>query len=390
MSISTPLYNQLFSLLSQYSQYRDLRHLKALAWMINALICSSKINLSEWESYVTSRATKAQSVERRWQRFIRNRKIKVKSLYLPLVLTAISNWNSCRLYLALDTTVLWNRFCVIHLSIVCGGRAIPFLWKVLEHKSATVAFTEYKLMLKLAEKLLFNYPDIMLLADRGFANHQLLDWLQNSRWHYCLRLPCDVMIHGARRHPIELKYLTPPPAEATLYHHIGLWLDGESRCNLVLANVRGVREPWGVITDEKPSLQTLWQYGLRFRVEELFLDSKSGAFQLEESKIRECQALERLYLVVALALLFSTVHGMAIQIKGLRQRVDPHWKRGLSYLKIGLRWLRGVLHKGRDLLKPMALLCEDPQPCFASTKAKRQYYDAIWFSRIDEIQRSIV
>lgn len=154
MSISTPLYNQLFSLLSrprqllqvgkpaqrtasQYSQYRDLRHLKALAWMINALICSSKINLSEWESYVTSRATKATCVERRWQRFIRNRKIKVKSLYLPLVLTAISNWNSCRLYLALDTTVLWNRFCVIHLSIVCGGRAIPFLWKVLEHKSST-------------------------------------------------------------------------------------------------------------------------------------------------------------------------------------------------------------------------------------------------------------
>lgn len=90
------------------------------------------------------------------------------------------------------------------------------------------------------------------------------------------------MIHGARRHPIELKYLTPPQAEAILYHHVGLWLDGEYRCNLVLANVRGVREPWGVITDEKPSLQTLWQYGLRFRVEELFLDSKSGAFQLEE------------------------------------------------------------------------------------------------------------
>ncbi len=276
----------MFSLLSQYSRYRDLRHLKALAWMINALICSSKINLSEWESYVIGRATKAQSVERRWQRFIRNRKIKVKSLYIPLVLTAISNWNSSRLYLALDTTVLWNRFCVIHLSVVCGGRAIPFLWKVLEHKSSTVAFSEYKLMLKLAEKLLFNYPDIMLLADRGFANHQLINWLQNSRWHYCLRLPCDVMIHGARRHPIELKYLTPPQAQRTcphvaiLYHHVGLWLDGEYRCNLVLANVRGVREPWAVITNEKPSLQTLWQYGLRFRVEELFLDSLVRSFSI--------------------------------------------------------------------------------------------------------------
>ena len=63
MSTSTPLYNQLLSLLSQYSQYKDFRHLKALAWMINALLCSSKINLSEWESYVISRANQAQSLE---------------------------------------------------------------------------------------------------------------------------------------------------------------------------------------------------------------------------------------------------------------------------------------------------------------------------------------
>ncbi len=52
----------------QHSKYRDLRHLKALVWMINGLICSGKINLSQWESYVPSRATKAQSTERRWVR----------------------------------------------------------------------------------------------------------------------------------------------------------------------------------------------------------------------------------------------------------------------------------------------------------------------------------
>ena len=67
MSTSTPLYNQLLSLLSQHSHYRDLRHLKALGWMVNALICSGTINLSAWESYVPSRATQAQSTERRWQ-----------------------------------------------------------------------------------------------------------------------------------------------------------------------------------------------------------------------------------------------------------------------------------------------------------------------------------
>ncbi|MEL7420631.1 MAG: hypothetical protein AAGK10_18975 [Cyanobacteria bacterium J06555_3] len=88
----------------------------------------------------------------------------------------------------------------------------------------------------------------------------------------------------------------------------------------------------------------------------------------------------------ALALLFATAHGMTIQLNGLRTQVDPHWKRGLSYLKIGLRWLRGVINKGRELLSPNALSSKNNQPCFASSKAKRQYYDAIWFSRIREIQ----
>ena len=386
MSDSTPLYNQLFSLLSQYSKYRDLRHLKALVWMIIGLIQSGKISLSEWECYIPSRARKAQSFERRWQRFVSNQRIRVRSLYVPLVLGAIKNWHYQRLYLALDTTMLWNRFCIIHLSIICGGRAVPFLWKVLEHKSSTVAFSEYKLMLRLATKLLSSYPDIMLLADRGFANHELVNWLQNSSWHYCLRLPCDVILHGVRKHPIELKYLCPPKAEAVLCRDVGLWLDGKYRCNAVLANVKGVKEPWTVITDENPSLETLWQYGLRFRVEELFLDSKSGVFQLEDSKIRHAKALERLYLIVALALLFATCHGMTLQLKGLRTQVDPHWKRGLSYLKIGLRWLKGVLHKGRSLFFPTTLFSQDVQPCFASRKARKHYYDAIWFSRIQEIR----
>ena len=64
-------------------------------------------------------------------------------------------------------------------------------------------------MLRLAHRLLSKYPDIMLLADRGFANHELMSWLQDISWHYCLRLPCDVTLHGPRRHPIELMYLWP-------------------------------------------------------------------------------------------------------------------------------------------------------------------------------------
>ena len=117
----------------------------------------------------------------------------------------------------------------------------------------------------------------------------------------------------------------------------------------------GVAEPWTVITDEVPTLQTFRQYGLRFRVEELFLDSKSGVFGLTDSRLRtRCgqvlsDKLSRLYLVVAIAILYSTVMGTTVQLSGLRTQVDVHLRRGLSYLKIGLRWLRGAIYKNRKL-----------------------------------------
>jgi hypothetical protein len=94
----------------------------------------------------------------------------------------------------------------------------------------------------------------------------------------------------------------------------------------------------------------------------------------------------------------ATTTGMTVQISGLRTTVDPHWRRGLSYLclvqrtlrrpqrdcirKIGLRYLRGVINKGRTLLVPIPLFSKDPEPCFASKKAQLDFYDSIWFERI--------
>jgi hypothetical protein len=86
--------------------------------------------------------------------------------------------------------------------------------------------------------------------------------------------------------------------------------------------------------------------------------------------------------LAALALLYGTLMGVTVQIEGWRQQVDPHWKRGLSYLKIGLRWLQGVVGKNRRLLDLRTIPSHEPQPSFASAKAHQTYYDQIWFSRI--------
>ena len=400
MTQHPPLYNQLMQYLRQHSHYSDKRHLITLSWMVMGVLLSQSLHLTEWEPYVVSRATQAQSYQKRWGRFLTNQKVEVEKIYLPLLMAAIAKWSKTRVYLALDTTMLWNKYCMTHLSIICNGRAIPFLWSVIEHNSATIGFEVYRPLLRKASWLLRNQDDVMLLADRGFANQTLLKWLKSRSWHYSIRIPRDTLIWGVHRWcACPVSGLRTVRGEAKMYHQVRLWESGIETVNLALAYPEKVAEPWAVrgrmpssrrrrrtarprCTDETPTLQTLWQYGLRFRVEELFLDSKSGAFGLADSRLRDSQKLNRLYLVVAIAILYSTIMGTTVQLSGLRQQVDIHYSRGLSYLKIGLRWLRGTIYKGRKLLQLLPLPYLDPERCFASHRAEADYYEQLLFSRI--------
>jgi hypothetical protein len=54
---NTPfLYDTLVQVLSQQTNWGDLRHLKTLAWMMVGLIQSRGINLTAWAPDVVSRA----------------------------------------------------------------------------------------------------------------------------------------------------------------------------------------------------------------------------------------------------------------------------------------------------------------------------------------------
>jgi len=61
--------------------------------------------------------------------------------------------------------------------------------------------------------------------------------------------------------------------------------------------------------------------------------------------------------------LHLVAHGTQVVAAGVRRRVDPHWRRGLSYLQLGWRYLRQVLAHRRGL----GLTCHldsrpDPEP----------------------------
>ena len=93
-------------------------------------------------------------------------------------------------------------------------------------------------------------------------------------------------------------------------------------------------------------MKTFQEYGLRFDIEENFLDDKSNGFQLESSLIRSAPALTRLCLVLAMTTLYLVSQGVEVVKQGKRRWVDPHWFRGQSYLKIGWNWVKLALSRG--------------------------------------------
>jgi hypothetical protein len=105
----------------------------------------------------------------------------------------------------------------------------------------------------------------------------------------------------------------------------------------VLAHPTGlpVEEPWYLISNAEPALDLVWSYGRRFCCEQLFRDQKSGVFRLEDSGLRDPQRIDRLLLVIAIAVLTSSLQGYALSLAGLRRQVDPHWKRGYELSAAG-------------------------------------------------------
>lgn len=142
---STPyLYDTLLSVLSQHAKWLDRRHRQTLAWMMVGLISSKTVSLGAWAPFVVSRARYAQSIVRRFRRWLDTNRIKPESLYGPLIEKALVSWMGKRVYVALDTSMLWNTYCLLRLSVIYRGRAVPLVWQVIEHGSAAVSFETYK------------------------------------------------------------------------------------------------------------------------------------------------------------------------------------------------------------------------------------------------------
>ncbi|ABW35151.1 transposase IS4 family protein (plasmid) [Deinococcus geothermalis DSM 11300] len=350
----------------QTGLWNDVRNAHTLAWMVTGLLLSQCSFLPAWLPHIHSRATFAQSTERRLRRWLENPAIDPTAIYGPLVTRALRDWGGHTLILALDTSRLFEKFCLIRVSVLFRGRAVPLVSRVLEHPSAQVSTAQLLPVLAEVKGLLdfLGQPEVRLLADRGFCDTQLMAWLRVCGWHFRIRIKSSLILAAPDGQRLcKVGEVRLAPRETRYFHNVTLTGQHFGPVHVALGRPMDGPELWQVVSDEPTSIETFAEYGERFQIEEGFLDEKSGLFGLEDSRLRDAASLERLILVLTVATLLLVSEGVQIVHCGDRRVVDPHWQRALSYLKIGLRAVQYALSRGQAVFTRLTLYGGvDPEP----------------------------
>jgi len=380
--METPqLYRQLYEQVSQWVNPKDLRHLLCFAEVIAAILQAHSACLSHWLPFLSHRSCQARSHMQRLSYFVHNEHISAERFYNPLVRLFLQNLVGEPLKLTLDTSVLWEEFCLIEVCVVWGGRSITLAQKVLKHPSATVAFKDYQEVLEAAKALLPEGTSVTLLADRGFEHEALIRWLQQHQWQYYIRVKSDLVVQLANAQVYRVAQLVPDPQQAHLYPNVTV-LNG-IEAHLALANVELAKETWAVLSSEPVSIETFAIYGERFGgIEPHFKDYKSGAFNVEQTGLRDAQALTCLFMLLDCAALIAWIVALVQVQAGQLARLDWHGSRGLSFLQIGLREIARLCYSRLALPKLTPLPRENPRAACASKRKRRLLEQRIEFSKV--------
>jgi Transposase DDE domain len=362
---ATKLYTATLNHLLQ-SPWNDTRNAQTLAWMVTGLIQTGSSNLPDWIPSVQTQATRAQSTERRFSRWLTNKNITAQHVYTPLITQALQEWGEYEFRLALDTSLVFETHCIIRIVVLYRGRAVPLVQTVIAHASATVSFEQLEEVLNTARAILRRVKrcKVIFLADRGFADISLMQRLKDFGWSYRIRIKACFNIYSPDKQLLcKVGQVALESSQAKYYQNVRLTAKHFGLVHVALARPEGVNELWAVVSDEPTSAQTFVEYGWRFQIEECFLDDKSGAFNLEDSGLRDAESLERLLLALAVTMLLLVSEGTQVVSSGSRRVVDAHWDRGLSYLKIGWRWVRRAVAAGTSIFERIALVGgDDPDP----------------------------
>lgn len=271
-----------------------------LALAVGAMLEAQTPNTSELAN-VLPVPTARQDIREQWlRRLLKNPLLERPAILEPFARTVLEEvaHNGQTIILSLDQTDLGDRFAVLMLAVQVGDRSLPVAWQV-EAGAANIGFAGQRVLLERVRAWLPPGAAVLLLGDRFYPSADLFAWLQRCGWQYRLRLQGNLTVDtgvgeattGELAQGVSERYLP----------NVRLFTRGVPT-HLGILHEAGHEAPWMIAMDCLPTRAAVLDYGARWAIEPLFSDFKSRGFQLADTQLRAPERLDRLLLIMTVAM----------------------------------------------------------------------------------------
>jgi hypothetical protein len=209
------------------------------------------------------------------------------------------------LVLILDQSKISERHQVLMLALRFGERALPLAWRV-ETTGGAIGFAVQKALLEAVAPWVPAGATVRLMGDRFYGTADLIGWCQGRSWGYRLRLKGNLKVIDG----IDVT-TTGRCAKKRIFYLEDVELTAKrARTHIGIIHDPGHAEPWIIAMSDRPRSLRVLEYAGRWGIEPMFSDFKSRGFGIEDTQIRYPDRLDRLILVMALALYWAVSTGL--------------------------------------------------------------------------------
>ena len=280
---------------------------EGLALLVATALDVRSVNLMELAAAVP-RAAERLDMRYQWiSRLLGNAHIDVEAVMAPYAREVLARAcaGSRTLVVIIDQSKVNDAHHMVMVSLRVGERALPLAWCMKKTQGA-IGFREQRDALTTVAALLPEGVRPTLMGDRFYGSPALIAWCRDHGWGWRLRCKQDLRVfdNGGET--------TLAECFARGEHRLeDVELTGKrARTHVAMLHAEGHAEPWIIAMSDRPTPGRARDYGLRWGIEAMFSDFKTRGFNLEASQIERTDRLDRLILVLALALYWAVSTGM--------------------------------------------------------------------------------
>jgi Transposase DDE domain len=329
--------------------------INGLALLVTGIMLAGSVRLSSVAAAVPGRACDESRV-RQLRRWLASTLIPVETMWSPIRRTFLADRRGQRLTLVFDPTPQGIHTTILVVGLVQHKRVLPLAWRIVpQQEQWDERMATY--LRDMAREIDADLPPgchVTLLADRGITGPHTIAAVRSVGWHIVFRLSAGVSQANRVRvdgqiAPLwvwlkERNFRWSGPVEVS--KDAG-WITVE----LTVIWNRPYKEPWILVSDEPAGPKQVHAYRRRVRIEATFADTKTRGFEIERTRI---DRLNRLLLVLVIALWWRMQMGLRVIRTGQRSRYDRTDRRDRSVLKLGGRALDDCLLHDRGPALPFS------------------------------------